>query len=512
MCKPKELINVSILFSKCIALILFVFTISCSNNSDNNNEVASFNFYTQSSSNRVAAEWEPAIGTMIVWPLCIPHKLAIELAKDNHLFTLVTDESAKKEALTWYTKWGIDSNHNTFLFTPQGIDSWWVRDWGPSAVFSLKGKMKLSDGKYIYSTPVSGLRCEDSLHFIYTTTNNKIIKTDTEDNATQYLAKDLAVELLDLPFINTGGNVLTDGLGTAFSTCVLINENHFFNVSEEKFLQLNKDLLGIKRYNIISNFEKRGIQHIDCYMKLLDAERILVIEPPKDHELFQVYDDIIQNDLKKLRSAYGRPYEILRIKTGRYHWNRLAAYTNSLIVNKTVYVPLYRIKEDSVALKTWQVVMPGYTIKGFEFDLADEPLTTQKMKEHYSVYGWVNDDGLHCRTRAVWDSQMLFITVKKIEAIVGSTNNNKVYCTIIDYSNKGLYKEKCELSWRSVGQKAWNSIQLNQIENTNHYFAEIPFHESGKTIEYFISAVSKSGRNESQPRTAPQGTYQFMIK
>jgi hypothetical protein len=35
---------------------------------------------------------------------------------------------------------------------------------------------------------------------------------------------------------------------------------------------------------------------------------------------------------------------------------------------------------------------------------------------------------------------------------------------------------------------------------------------TGKTIEYFISAASKSGRKESQPRTAPQGTYQFMIK
>jgi agmatine/peptidylarginine deiminase len=492
--------------------VLLIFTISCSDNSQSNQEAPGSNFYTQSNSNRAAAEWEPAIGTMIVWPLCIPHKLAIELAKDNHLFTLVANEAAKEEALKWYTKWGIDSSHNTFLFTPQGIDSWWVRDWGPGAVFTSNGKMKLSDGKYIYSTPVSDLGCEDSLTFIYTTSDNKIIKTDTEDNATQYLAKDLKIELSELPFINTGGNFLTDGLGTAFSTCILINENHFFNVSEEKFLQLNKDLLGIERYNIISNFEKRGIQHIDCFMKLLDAERILVIEPPKDHELFRVYDDIIQNDLKKLRSAYGRPYEILRIKTGKYHWNRLAAYTNSLIVNKTIYVPLFRINEDSMALKTWREVMPGYTIKGFEFDLANEPFITQKVKEHYPTYGWVADDGLHCRTRAVWDSQMLFITVKKIDANLDSKHNNKVYCTIIDYSDKGLYKEMNQLRWRLAGQKDWNSIHLNQIENTNHYFAEIPFHESGKTIEYYISAASKSGRKESQPRTAPQGTYQFMIK
>jgi len=145
------------------------------------------------------------------------------------------------------------------------------------------------------------------------------------------------------------------------------------------FLHLNKELLGIERYNILSNFEKWGIQHIDCYMKLLDEERIVVIEPPKNHELFQVYENIIENEIKKLKNPYGRPYEIIRIKTERYDEDRLAAYTNSLIVNKTIYVPLFNIEGDSVALRTWQQVMPGYTIKGFGFKLTDEPVISQKI-------------------------------------------------------------------------------------------------------------------------------------
>lgn len=47
------------------------------------------NFYTQGNNNRTAAEWEPALGTMITWPLCVPYKLVIELAKDNHFFTQI---------------------------------------------------------------------------------------------------------------------------------------------------------------------------------------------------------------------------------------------------------------------------------------------------------------------------------------------------------------------------------------------------------------------------------------
>jgi agmatine deiminase len=322
----------------------------------------------------------------------------------------------------------------------------------------------------------------------------------------------LNIELLDLPFINTGGNVQTDGLGTAFSTCALLSENQFFGVSQEKFRDLNKSLLGFERYNIISNFETHGIQHIDCFLKLLDGERILVTEPPRDHYLYNVYENIVQNELSKLRSSYGSPYQILRIKTGRFKKEALAAYTNSIILNKTIYVPLYKIKEDSMALQRWREVMPGYTIKGFDFDLANEPCLTKEMKEHYQTYGWASNDGLHCRTRAVWDPAMVFMTTKKIEPEVNSKHKNIVYTTIIDYSKKGLVKEKCNLFWKISREMNWNNLVLKQVEGTDHFFAEIPYNKPGVTIEYYISAVSNSGRTESQPRTAPLGTYQFAIK
>ncbi|MFZ1847150.1 MAG: hypothetical protein WAU12_09580, partial [Saprospiraceae bacterium] len=98
-----------------IVLFLSVFQLSAQNN-----------YYTQGKSNRVAAEWEPALGTMIVWPLSIPYKLVVELANDNHLYTLVQNDSTKAIALKWYTAWGIDPSKNTFIYAPAGIDSWWT--------------------------------------------------------------------------------------------------------------------------------------------------------------------------------------------------------------------------------------------------------------------------------------------------------------------------------------------------------------------------------------------------
>ena len=490
-----------------ILLVLF----SCSDTSKKNVEISASNYYSQGTHNRTAAEWEPALGTLIVWPLSIPYKLVIELANDNHLYTMVENGDAQKEAEKWFNEWHINPDNVTFIYAKQGVDAWWTRDWGPSAVFSAKNKFKLADGKYIYSTPETDMACNDSLQFLYFDENNKMELTQIDDDATIPLAKQLGYELMDLPFNNTGGNVATDGIGTAFSTCVILTENKYHGTDSEKFLQQNDSLLGFQRYNIISNFETIGIQHIDCLLKLIDEETILVAEPPSDHKLFSVYNDIVIKELSKLKTAYNKPYKILRIKTARYKDEHLAAYTNSLILNKTVYVPLFDIPQDAVALKTWQDAMPGYTIKGFKFALDDEPFVTEALRNHYRAYGWNSGDALHCRTRAIWNPDMLFMSVNKIKDTVDSNENNIVYATIIDYSKKGLVKNKSQLFWRISGDNTWKTSTLSQTENETHFYAEIPNHTPGNTIEYYISAVSNSGEKETRPKTAPIATYQFSI-
>ncbi len=85
-------------FIKLVSIVFFFTAISCSNHSKSKQEAES-NYYTQATTNRTAAEWEPATETMIVWPLSVPYKLVIELAKDNHLYTLVANDSAKKDWL-----------------------------------------------------------------------------------------------------------------------------------------------------------------------------------------------------------------------------------------------------------------------------------------------------------------------------------------------------------------------------------------------------------------------------
>jgi agmatine deiminase len=176
-------------------------------------------------------------------------------------------------------------------------------------------------------------------------------------------------------------------------------------------------------------------------------------------------------------------------------------------------VPLFGIAGDSIALKRWAEVMPGYHIKGFEFKLKDEPHLADRTRRHYGVMpiGWFESDALHCRTRAVWDTGMLYMSVKRINPKVSPSRPNTVFVTVIDYSKKGLRPGSTNLYWRLQGESRWNEVVLNSTENKTHFYANIPFNKSGNQIQYYVSASSKSGRNETMPRTAPAGFYSFSI-
>ena len=467
--------------------------------------------YIPSQKARLAAEWEPATGVLITWPLSLPHKLIIELAKDTKLYILVTDQKSTQEAIKWLSKWGIYPDRVKFINAPQGIDASWTRDWGPYALFNPAGDLLLADAKYLYATPVTGLSCGDTLEFLYHDDQHKIKQTTTDDKIPSYIAAALDMEMINLPFAFTGGNVITDGQRTAFSTCALTSENRFTGVSDEKFFNDTRRMLGIENYHILSNFEDRGIQHIDCFMKLLDEERILVMRPPADHPARAIYDGIVDHELSKLKNAFGRPYQILYLDTDRYKGDELAAYSNSLILNKTIYVPLFGIGQDSVALKQWANAMPGYTVKGFEFKLDKEPVLSPQTRENYTDIGWTSGDALHCRTRAIWDPTMIYISVNRIAANVPKAKEYPLDVILKDYSKGSLTPESLKVIWRIKGKEEWKELKLTPTDVPDHFKASFPGGQAGVTIEYYVTAHSNWGTTATMPVTAPAGFYSFKI-
>lgn len=447
---------------------------------------------------RMAAEWEPVIGSIIAWPLIIPKPLVIELAKGKMLlYVMVSDEINRYEAENTFKEWGLNMDNVHFVVTRLGLAWGWPRDWGPFAVYSDSGAYCLADPQFV-TYPLAGPDCDGKMRLDLYPKERYI----GDDLASSSLADSLGFDIFPLAAAVTGGNFLVDGRGTAFSTCVIQMENRSLGLSDEDFFKLIKEKLGINKNVILPNYERIGIQHIDCAIKPLDEETILVVRVPQDHHEYNIIEEIAQK-LQSLTNADGRPYKIIRINTGPYKNEALAAYTNSLILNKKVFVPLFGIPEDKQALKTWQDAMPGYEVIGFENNI---PVPVM------GYTGWQSFDGLHCRVRAIWDPGMLRMAHRRMDNTVEPAKSWPIEVKIQDYSKAGLIPEELKLNIRTHRDQVWQTIMLSSTDNPNIFQVSIPGVNSGETVEYYLSAADRSGRRETLPRTAPDNFYSFNVK
>jgi agmatine/peptidylarginine deiminase len=461
---------------------------------------------------RFVAEWEPTLGVMISYPLNVPHTLVVALAKDHHLYITADSEESKEKAIQDLSSWQVDLTKVSFVVGPHGTDMSWPRDWGPHALFDQNKEMLLVDPLYLHRTPYSSIKGKDPLWKCrLRKLKLKLLgnKPNPDNEMPVLFAKFFNQKIIRLPFALTGGNFYTDGHGLAMSMEVLLNENERLNkVDEDQFFSYCEETLGFKKYAILPNFEDYGIQHIDCFLKMLDEERLLVQRPPQDHKYYDRYNEIIETELKSLRTVYGRRFQILRMDTDRFREDELAAYVNSLILNKHIYVPLYGIPQDQIALQQWQAAMPGYVVQGFEYDLSKETAHIQKYKD----IGWRDGDALHCRTRGVWDPNMLYLSVHRLDPQMPAQKEYPVEALVVDYSGQGIAEKSVKVFWCIDQDTDWQSSQMKLLKDTDTYQGVILANKDAKMIKYYIQAQSHSGKEERMPRTAPEGYYQFEIK
>ncbi len=428
---------------------------------------------------RVIAEWEPVLGTLISWPLGIPQALVLELAEDDLLYVLVNGSGAENSARSTFNSWGIDPAQVEYIQTSVG--SHWPRDWGPHQVFDGNGDWGILDPIF------EG----------YPWVSNACVPINSpggyagDDGVNADVATYFGANLHEFPAYLTGGNFLVDGHHTGFSTCAMVGENNQL-WTEAQFRTLLSDWAGITSYQVVDSTEDHGIQHIDCWMKPLDEETLLVKLPPTWHEEY----DRIETNLAQLALAtncYGRPYTIVRIDCPTYSGGNIAAYTNSLILNKKVLVPQFNIPGDAQAIATFQAAMPGYEVIGFPWG------------------SWYYYDALHCRTRAVFDPEMLRITHRRLDAEVPQAAGHTITAMIDDRSETGLVAGELRVYWRLNGSPTWSWLTLSPTGSTDTYEVDIPGQSPGQTVEYYLAAADNSGRSETLPRTAPAGFYSFTM-
>ncbi len=401
-----------------------------------------------------------------------------------------SNQSTVTSAQNTLTAAGVDISSNVeFVIVPN--DSIWVRDYGPNCV---------------YANDV------DSLYLVDWIYNRPTRKKD--DTLARTIAPYLNLPLFETvqsptDLVNTGGNFMSDGFGTAFASELILDENDAGNpygVSVKDEDQINgimHDFMGIQRYIKMPTLPYDAIHHIDMHMKLLDEETLLVGQYPAGTADGPQIEANIQYVLSNYHSVFGTPYRVVRIPmppdgnnaypntNGDYR-----TYSNAVFVNKTVILPFYEEEFDTTAQRIWEETLPGYNIVGIDCNAIIPSL-----------------GAIHCITKEIGVNDPLHIVHQRLSDVDDTVLSYPVFAHIRHRSGianaRVWYTTDLAQPWQSV-----NMIPYDPINGDTAFVwvSEIPQQAAGSTVYYYIEANSLSGKNGVRPLPAPEGWWKFKVR
>ena len=410
---------------------------------------------------RFVAEFEPMQGVMIRYPLGIPTSLVVQLANNCRVYCIVSN-SYQSQAQNSFQSAGVNMDNVTFVNAP--TDSYWVRDYGPWYIFEDRNPAIVDN---VYNRP-----------------------RPNDDNISGVFANFWDIPMYGMNLEHTGGNMMEDGRGHGVSDDLVLQEN---NYNETNVRNKMRDYLGIDPYHITIDPQGDYIAHVDCWGKYLAPDKILIARLPQNNSHYADYEEVA-NYFATTNCCWGYPYHVYRVdEPGGY---TLAPYTNSLILNKTVYVPLgTNSTYNQQALAVYQEAMPGYEIVGVNGGSA----------------GWENTDALHCRTRGVMDFEMLFVDHR--EVLFGEQEWQESFPVVskfIAYSGADL-KQDSLLVYYSIDGGTYQVAHMTATGNPDEYVGYITGYEGGSEINYYVFGADESGHRYTQPVFADLDPHHFTV-
>jgi len=408
---------------------------------------------------RAIAEFEPASAVIIRYPLGIPSSLVVELANTVDVICLVGNSSQLNNASSSFGSAGVNMDRVSFMIA--STDSYWTRDYAPLFIFDGDGDYGVVDFRYNRPRP-----------------NDNMIP---ENFAAEY----------DLPYYGmnlyqTGGNYMTDGLGGAVQSHIAYTENGNNPAVVDNLMQ---EYLGITNYHVVQDPNDTYIDHVDCWGKFLSVDKILIRRVPASHPQYASIEATVEYFESQI-SAWGYPYRVYRVDTPQNQ-----PYTNSLILNKRVFVPVMNSSWDAAALQVYEDAMPGYEI-------------IPVPGSYYTP--WQSTDALHCRTHEVPDPQMLHIAHMPYFGEQGFADEYVFVADIIDHSAAGLVLDSLYVSYR-INSEDWQMSSLSNLDGQS-YIGYVSGHAPGDTIRYYISARDHSARQRTHPEFAGGDPHLFVVE
>ena len=411
---------------------------------------------------RFPAEFEPMQAVTIRYPLGIPLSLVKQLSQRTKVYVIVK-QSLQSTAHNKFQQAGCKMS-NIFYFN-MTTDSYWVRDYGPWYIFN---DLQPAIVDNVYNRP----RQYDNMVPVN-------------------MGQLLGLPVYGMNLTHTGGNMMEDGRGIGVSDELVLTENG--NNATNVRNKMN-NYLGVDPYHITIDPQGYYIAHVDCWGKFLAPDKILIARLPQSNIQYDEYESVA-NFFANTNCCWGYPYKVYRVdEPGGYV---LAPYTNSLIVNKTVFVPLgTNTTYNNNALAVYREAMPGYEVIGVASS---------------SDYPWKNTDALHCRARGVMDFNMLFVDHRDvIHGEVPMQDSIAITSKFIAYSGANL-KQDSLLVYYSIDGGAYQTAKMRATGNPYEYVGYIKGYYTGSSVDYYVFGADQSGHRYTQPSFGALDPHHFVI-
>ena len=178
----------------------------------------------------------------------------------------------------------------------------------------------------------------------------------------------------------------------------------------------------------------------------------MIREVPDSHPQYDEIEETADYFANSL-NAWGEPWELYRVWTPGNQ-----PYTNSLILNEKILVPVTGGSWDDEALAVYEEALPGYDVIGF-------------------TGSWESTDALHCRVKGIPDLQMLQIFHNPLNNDTEpDTNGYVVEVLFDDLSQTGLIEDSIKVFWKILTQTIGILIfYINQFHLMNQIYGQDRF-------------------------------------
>ena len=317
---------------------------------------------------RTPAEFEPSQGVIIYWENLYADELdkiflplIQHIDRENTIYIGVRSDRKLAEVQSLIKNEGYSFENISFFIYYSNV--FWMRDCGPFFVYDSVDCLVAIDPKYYEHLPRS-------------------------DGIPDFFCQRYCFDCYDLDLKYDGGNFMTDGKGLFASTDYFFVRNS--ELTPERADSLMKTYFGCERFIVFKVFEEYlPFGHIDMWAKFLNTSTVLVSQVSNPNTVEYTFLENAASIFDTLKTHSGDTFNVLRLPMVRMNrMSRYCTYTNSLILDNQVFLPVYDHPNDSLAIATYQTALPGHEII---------PINCQ----HFSPWSW---GAIHCLAREIPES------------------------------------------------------------------------------------------------------------